>query len=441
MKFYGVTMQGKFVNQTLATVPETFSHDADTGRLIYNEEDGFLWWGDGETDIWRSIAEGADVAGEAEDMYSDLLRTTIFLNGTWDEFYQNMGQDLLVDKLNSSSILEDNWDADLKAYEFTLDNLTLTSEDMFDEHLNLSSVRYCMPSVWWVDGVGNHYPPKVEVNNGFGWERATNNDVHRFANPDGTILLMRVTSTQMGGGTGTLLSWGILYNKDLSIDCSRSALTQYEKVIDNEITDTIGTPYKPGFILVYLNGILQKGGTLAGGDDYEATDGETITFAVPTLKIGDVVNVISFGTAAMIGPDEESDAYIRRDGTLPWIMIGGQQQDVGGGILTNLGDGVDDSDSVNIGQLSEVTYSANRHSRLYPTDTNDPPVLQTTTGSIDCRANSLIDVASGSWSSVSSTDGINGGNLADHADDKATASDWGHVKAYISAGVLYITTG
>ena len=340
MKFYGVQMQGKFVNQVLADVPATFDPSTDTGRLIYNTTDGFLWWGDGETGLWRSIAEGGADAAEAEDMYSDLLRSSIFKNCTWNDFVHNMIDDSLIDESSSTSSLSNNWSADLTAYVFTTVGETLVSNDLYDSHTGLTDIQYCMPSVYWSDAHPHILTPTIQVNNGNGWENATNNAVHRFAS-SGSSLKIRV----IGQGAGTLFSWGVLYNKDLSSSCSHYALTQNTWEIADDITTQLEYQYVPGYILVYLNGIL-----LQDSVNYTATDGEFIDFITPPLSTGDVVHALTFGTSTF-GDTSTTGLYIRKDASVSWD--GSVTQSLNGSKFTDIGNATSSGEAVTYDQFEQ----------------------------------------------------------------------------------------
>ena len=76
MKFHGVTMVGPFTNQRMVELPDPWIDERDQGRLVWLTN-GTLWYG---TDIeFVNFASGSGDASEVEDMYSDLLRTTIFI--------------------------------------------------------------------------------------------------------------------------------------------------------------------------------------------------------------------------------------------------------------------------------------------------------------------------------------------------------------------------
>ncbi len=445
MKFYGITMQGKFINQTLATVPLTFDPATDVGRLIYNIEDGYLWWGDGEANIWRSIGEGGGDNSEHEDMYSDLLMTSIFLNCSWNEFWQNMGNDEWIDESLSTPELADNWNGDLKAYYFNAVGQSLVSSNLFDQNLAVANAPYAMPSVFWWDGTADGLetdPPLIYLNctdSEANWEGpCTNNDVWRFANtPTNKHVRMKIVST----GSGHVLSWGLYYHKDLSVSCSKYALTQFEIIITDPIIDNpIVVDYIPGYVLVFLNGVL-----LQDEQDFTATDGQAILIHQPDLEINDVINVISFGTSTFSGGgDINTDLFIRKDGAIDWDDL--VEQSVGNGKFINLGIGVDPTDSVNMSQLDETAGSSpNRHARLYDAATKLTVVANTDEDGVDghwvtFNDHKIKNIADGNVS-VGSQQAVNGRQLYDHQELKATTSVWGHVKVTVSGGVMTITGG
>lgn len=279
MKFYGITMEGKFVNQTLASVPSSFVAATDTGRVIYNQADGFLWWGDGETGVWRTIGEGGGDVSEAEDMYSDLLRTSVFLNATWNGFEETPDDDTYINETNTTMTHE----AEYGIYNYA-GAMVLETNNLYDSYLTSNDITYCMPSVWFIPTLG--IAPSIQVMaDGATWENAENNTIHEFTNP-GKILKMRIIS--IAGQEGFIRNMGFLYHRDPSVTC-RDA-----KILTTTITLSAGDDnifeidYAVGSTIVFLNG------RLLDGSDFTATDGSTITIADPTLVVGDVVNVITF---------------------------------------------------------------------------------------------------------------------------------------------------
>jgi hypothetical protein len=294
MKFYGITMEGKFVNQVVgdAIVGAPFNHVNDTGRLVYNEDDGFLWWGDGNVDQWRTVGAASGDQSEMEDFFSDLLRTSMFLNCTWSEFWDAPNQDTGPNGVDftgpSTPAVANQWDSETKSYSMTNTQI-LQSTEMFDPLIpGIDRVTWCMPVIYWTDEVLeglDTYPPTIEisVDNGGSWQAISNMGVYHFTSATAGKLKIRVTAT----GTGILHGWGIYYNRDPSIACAGIGLSTDVFPITVTPTTGITTTYVVGSIMVFLNGVL-----LVDGDDYTATSGTAISFTT-ALQDGDTVHVMS----------------------------------------------------------------------------------------------------------------------------------------------------
>lgn len=324
MKFHGITMTGPFVNQKLTVLP-TFDQTRDQGRLVWLT-DGTLWYGDLEE--WVSFSSGAGDANEVEDMYSDLLRTTIFMNASYDEF----AEEDLVASTTMTYVPKYKW------YTYS-GGQTIESVNLYDNESDEDFVDYVLVSVDYIDAG----EPTIEVssNGGVNWFTVQNNKVYRIPNAyAGTDLRLRFTAV----GTGTLKSWGVLYNKDLTAACTKYGLT-YNDFTATENQTTITLDYYPNAIQVFLNG------DLLDINDYTASSGTEIVFAEP-LHEGDLVYVISYSTS-ILNPNIDFDDFIRRDGTVPYIA----DQPMNGNKLIGLEDGVDDNDSVNMGQLNAMNLN------------------------------------------------------------------------------------
>lgn len=430
MKFYGITMEGKFINQTVeASVTESFVFSRDTGRLVYNLEDGYLWWGDGIEGKWRTVGDlgGGGDANEIEDMYSDLLRTSIFLNGTWDEFGEKPADDVYINDTNTDM----SHDGDLKIYTYE-SGMILETNNLFDSVALdgvVSQILACMPSVWYFISDGADPVVYVTADGGTHWEQARNNDYHKFEWP-GTDLRMRIVIPS-GTNTGFIRSLGLIYNKDLSTSCSRYALTDIEIIIDDPPSNTIIVDYIPGNVLVFLNGTLLK-----DGDDYTAEDGTAIYINSPDLQVGDVIHIISFGTSIGGGGDTDLSPYIRKDGTITYEA----NQPMGNNKITGMADGVDPQDAVTVAQLSS---NLNKHYRLYNSLFDTVMVHTGTNGQVDVRGNRVVDVGA----ATAGTDAVNvdyaNSHYApiSHVTQSATSSTLGHVKVWVTTGgILRIQT-
>ena len=138
----------------------------------------------------------AGVYGSGADLYEDLLGSSVYFNCSWDAF----ADQTLVDTGNSTM----TYDSTKDLYDFTIGEV-LQSEDLYDATLGVT-ITECMVSIYYTDdGV-----PTIEATaDGVNWETVINNVIHEFTDT-GTTLKIRFT----GGGTGQVLSWGVLYNPD-----------------------------------------------------------------------------------------------------------------------------------------------------------------------------------------------------------------------------------
>lgn len=298
MRFYGITMEGKFINENVAqAVVDTYTSSTDASRLVYNEDDGYLWWGDDVTGQWRRAGTGGGAgAGEIEDMFSDLLRTSFFMNCSWNEFTEGAAVDTLINASNTTA----SWAASITppglqdgttGYSVATGEV-VESTNVFDTFISLTGVDYCMPSVYWWDGTNDgSYDniPTIYVTTQSSpswpadWTEVGNNEVYRFTSSDAAQLRMRIVGT----GSGYLLGWGILYNRDVTTSClgQTSFITSTETI--SSPTSTVTVTYDPNNVLVFLNGVL-----LLNGDDCTTTSGTQVDFATQ-LAADDVVHVIT----------------------------------------------------------------------------------------------------------------------------------------------------
>jgi hypothetical protein len=158
-------------------------------------------------------ATGADETTITEkDMYQDLLDTSVYDNMTMNTFDAIDTDDPLID--NSTDM---DFDATAKGYDFTAGEFIL-STDLVDPLLSGMDITECMVSIDYTDSG----TPTIEAtaDGGSNWETVTNNSVHTFTDV-GTDLRIRFT----GGGTGTVLSWAVLYKpnpKQLPAGASRT---------------------------------------------------------------------------------------------------------------------------------------------------------------------------------------------------------------------------
>jgi len=314
MKFHGISMVGPFNNQKLAVLP-TFSPTRDQSRLVWLQ-DGTLWYG---SDVeWVNMGGSGD-ANEVEDMYSDLLRTTIFLNASYDEFANE-------DLISTTTMTHDQKE---KRYDFAAGQ-TLESVDLFDSYTGLAFVDYVMVYVDYIDSG----TPTIEVSTdgGSNWYEMENLKVFQIPVVNaGTDVKIKFT----GGGTGEVNSWGILYYKDITASCTKYGLTQTNTEALSGQTD-FELIYEPGAVQVFLNGFLLDAA------DYDTTVSGILTLLVPANE-GDLVSIVSFSTSV----SNEED-YIRKDGSIAFIG----PQSMGNNKLTSVTDGTSSDDAAAFGQIA-----------------------------------------------------------------------------------------
>ena len=134
--------------------------------------------------------------GSESDKYQDLLSDSIYMNCSWDDFLT----DDLVDNVSTDM----TWDDANSKYTFTIGEI-LQSDDLYDS-VSAVTVTECMVSVDYTD---SGTPTIQATADGTNWETVTDNVIHTFTNT-GTTLKLRFTA----GGTGEILSWGVIYNLD-----------------------------------------------------------------------------------------------------------------------------------------------------------------------------------------------------------------------------------
>jgi len=141
---------------------------------------------------------GTGDASVAWDTYSDLLNSTAFLNATFDSFDTTA----YIDIINTTMVHDD----DEHKYDFSAGE-TLQSLNLFDSLSGLSSVDKCLISIDYED-TGT---PTIQAsaNGGTNWDSITLNQLHEFSFPGNDLRLRFI-----GGGSGSVLSWSILYNYD-----------------------------------------------------------------------------------------------------------------------------------------------------------------------------------------------------------------------------------
>jgi hypothetical protein len=295
MKFYGITMEGKFINQKVTAdvvLPDNFDAIRDTGRVVYNQDDGYLWWGDGIDLKWRrtGTGDGGGDGSEAEDMYSDLLLTSIFKNASWDEYREYGGEDWDV-LLNKTTSMYPKWNSDYTWFEYSNGDV-LESLNLFDARSFLNAVSHIMASVDYIQDDAAPLPTiQATANGGTTWFTVDPHKVYSLGDTDaGSDLRIRFIAK----AEGVLKSWAMYYNKDLSVSCAKNALTSYTETIGvAKTTVTVPEGYVPNAVMVYLNGDLMH------DSDYIAADGSDIIFNAPQLQVGDIVRILSFGTSVL----------------------------------------------------------------------------------------------------------------------------------------------
>lgn len=151
--------------------------------------------------ILANIGGGGGGTGDASvawDTYSDLLNSTAFLNATYDGFDTTAYIDII-----STDMIHDD---DEHKYDFSTGE-TLQSLNLFDSLSGLTTVDKCLISIDYED-TGT---PTIQAsaNGGTNWDSIILNQLHEFSFPGNDLRLRFI-----GGGTGSVLSWGILYNYD-----------------------------------------------------------------------------------------------------------------------------------------------------------------------------------------------------------------------------------
>lgn len=280
MRFHGIQMDGPFVNQKLSSLP-IFSSTRDSGRFVWLTN-GTLWYGNNTE--WIEIGGGGGGGGgtgdatEVEDLYSDLLRTTVFLNASYDGF--------------TSTDLVEFTDMEYTSNSYVYENgRVITSKNLYDSSLSMSYVDYVMV---YVDYSGNDSIIEVSSDGGGNWSIVSNHTVFRINDLyTGTNLKIRFT----GVGSGEIYSWGILYNRDPNASCTKQGL-MYKRFDAADGQTSFEVNYTVGAIQVFLNG------NLLDNSDFVANDGENVILAEP-LTDGDIVYIVSF-TMNAIMTDEDN---------------------------------------------------------------------------------------------------------------------------------------
>jgi len=207
---------GRDAAESLPTLPEWTS--SDELREIYTEDSKKRYYGTDEG--WREYGGGG--GSSEQDTYQDLLMNSKYLNCSWDDFSTE-------DLVDAGSTTMD-YDSTNTQYDFTVGEI-LQSDDLYDP-LESLTIEECMVSVDYTDSG----TPTLEVTaDGTNWETVTNNVLHTFTDT-GTTLKFRFTA----GGTGSINSYGILYNPSTSTAygaTSRKYITfNYEGLCQDEDT-------------------------------------------------------------------------------------------------------------------------------------------------------------------------------------------------------------
>jgi len=141
---------------------------------------------------------GTGDATISRDTYADLLDGVAFLNSTYDNFDSTA----YIDIINTDMV----HDEDEKIYNFAAGEI-LQSLNIFDSVSGMTTVDKCLISIDYED-TGT---PTIQAsaNGGANWDAVTLNQIHEFSFP-GNDLRLKFT----GGGSGSVISWAILYNYD-----------------------------------------------------------------------------------------------------------------------------------------------------------------------------------------------------------------------------------
>lgn len=312
MRYHNITMTGPFVNQKLSTLP-AFIPERDQGRLLWLS-DGTFWYG--SDTLWMSLSR-VDTSS-TEDIYSDLLRTTVFLNASYDAFTDE-------DLVEATNMVYKKSQA---TYVFTGGNV-IVSKNLFDGLSLADTVEYVMVYVEKEDS-GNGVI-QVSTDGGVNWSIIGNAQLIRISDVNAGIdIRLRYTS----GGIGTLRSWGVLYNKDLSAACTKYAMT-YKRWEANQDQTLFEVNYIRNALQVFVNGVMLD------ETQYFADNGTEVNLITP-LTVGDIVYIYSYSTSIL-----DSQDFVRHNGLVSFS----NDQSMGDNKLTDVTNGTDPFDAVNYGQL------------------------------------------------------------------------------------------
>jgi len=196
-----------FLSNTVAGQMTTSSSNTPVGKWLWNSV------------ISLNSGVGGGGAGQfdhEQDTYRMLLNDSWFLNGTWDNLFD---VSILLDPGYTMS-----HDFGENKFDFTAGQLFETT-NLYDPTLAITVDR-AFPSIDMDDSGATVI--ELTADGGANWEVATNNAVHDFSNT-GTDLRLRVT----GGGTGSVRSYGVLYNPDVNLWNNMAAIL-HSAITDDE---------------------------------------------------------------------------------------------------------------------------------------------------------------------------------------------------------------
>ena len=208
--------------------------------------------------------------GGAEDSYSDLLRSSVFENCSFDDF----------STLDRVLVYNGIYDGGYGHFTFT-NGQYIESENLIDPLLSSTTISLMMPSMYY-DGDGI-----IEITaDGTNWRTVNNNEMENMVN-NGSVLKMRFTSI----GNSVLYDWGLLYKHD-SNSLSSISLLNERRFIATAGQSIFSMVYTPERLSVFLNGAhLDE-------TEYDDSSGTQLVLTTPA-EVNDIVYVLTYNSFTM----------------------------------------------------------------------------------------------------------------------------------------------